>query len=218
MVKKSQPKLSKSQTGELAKVEQKQQRQQKLLDTMEKRERWMKWVIIGLIVLVLLLILFLGYATDWTKGLHKDAATNTPTALDSASLPSGGTQSGASTVGGSNGSNGSNGGSSANGTTTNSGTAKETTNTSTSNTSTTTNNTTTPAGNPSSGLLSLYSDTSAGDNISQVLDQASTLEGVTKVCHTELLVQVCDFTDGVVTVTTKNLLGSGLITSVTNNL
>ena len=212
----AQKKSSKSQGNELAQVEQKQKRQQRLLNTMEKREQWMKWLIIGLVILVLLLILFLGYATDWTRGLRKDKdVTGNPDA--STMLDSTKAKDGANTIG--SGANGSNGSGGDGGATTNRDSAKDSSTTSTSNTSTTTNNstTTTDPGTPTdnSDLISLYDGTSLGDDIAKILN--SVPPTVSQSCHTELLVQVCDFTEGDSTVTTKSLLGSGLITSITKN-
>lgn len=204
--------------GTLDQLEKGQRKQQRLLDKMQQREDWMRWLIIGLIILLILLILFFGYATDWTKGLRKDAATTndagttsaTGSGTDSTSTTPAGTGSGS----GSTGSNNTGTNSTGSTTTGTNSTSKEssTSSTNTSNTSTTTNNTTTPSDN---AITSLYKSISVGETISSVLDQVPA--GVSTTCHTDILVQICDFTEDGLTVTTKNLLGSGLITSVTNN-
>ena len=186
----------------------------------------MKWLLIGVIILLLLLILLAGYATDWLNGVSKDAATKSPTTSLDASTSDDGTTGGTGTDTATTGTTGTTttgtntSGTATNttgtGTTTNN-TSRESSNTSSTtnnNTSTTTNTTTTTS--PSSGLLSLYADSSAGDSISDVLNNAALL-GVSKDCRNEVLIQVCDFTDGNFTVTTKNLLGTGLVTSVTKD-
>jgi hypothetical protein len=221
MAQKKSPR-SNTRTSELSKLEKNQSKQQRLIGSLTKREEWMKWAIVALSVLVLFLILFFGYATDWGHGLSKDSDVDgTGTSLDAAKTADG-TGTGASTLGtsGSNGTstNGSSG-TSSNAAKTNSAdnTAKESTSTSTTNNSTTTTNNTTTPTTPTSGLLPLYLDTSIGDNISTVVDSLSSLPGVSQTCHNELLIQVCDFTDGALTVTTKNLLGTGIITSIVKN-
>lgn len=211
---------------ELSKIEKGQRQQQRMLDTMRQREDWMRWLLVALIIIVILLILFFGYATDWTKGLRKDAATGatndaattaagTDTSANSATPSTTGSTGTGTNTGTSTGSTSNTGttGTSSTTTGTNS-TSKESS--STTNNSTTTNNTTTPATTDNSGLLNLYANSSVGDNISSILDNLPA--NVNKTCHTELLVQVCDLTEGALTVTTKNLLGTGIVTSITKNL
>jgi len=69
---------------------------------------------------------------------------------------------------------------------------------------------------PQSALLSLYGSSSAGNNIDDVLHNATQL-GISGTCSTQLLVQTCTFTQGSNTVTIKNLLGTGIVTSVIKN-
>jgi len=195
-----------------------QRQERKLIGDMIKRERIMKWILIGIAILLLLLILFLGYATDWLKGISKDDAVGTTgisAANDANTTPNGTAGTGSTGTNGTTNNGSTTGTSSTNTTGTNSSnTSKETSSTSTTTNNTTTNNTTTPT--PSSSLLSLYTDSSVGDNISGLLDNASLL-GISKTCHTEVLIQVCDFTDGNATITTKNLLGTGIVTSITKD-
>jgi cytoskeletal protein RodZ len=220
---------------ELAQIERKQKSQQKLLTALQRREDWMKWLILALIILILLLILFFGYATDWTRGLRKDATTSTDAGLDSLKSSGGGTTSTSGSGSGSTATTpdtgGTGGTSNTSRTSTNTGTNNGSTSTNTgsttresSNTSTTTNNTTTnnntttpSTPQPNSGLLDLYANASVGDNVSSILDRLPSLVGVSKTCHNEVLIQVCDFTDGNATITTKNLLGTGILTSITKD-
>lgn len=209
---------------ELSQLEKKQRSQQRMMENIDKKERILKWAAIGLLILLLLLFLFVGYATDWMKGVHKDSAVGTTTtpiqgSLDSAKGTTTGTDtpatdaSGTSTTRTNSGTNTQ--------TNNNTGTtAKETntTNTNTSRTDTVTNNnttTTTPAA-AQKGILSLYANSSVGDDISQLLD-SSQLLGVSKSCRNEILIQICEFTQDDLLITTKNLLGTGLITSITKN-
>jgi cytoskeletal protein RodZ len=206
----------------MADLQKEQRNEQRMITRMVKNEQFMKWLLIGVIILLLLLILFAGYATDWLRGLSKDSTSGTDgvtTTQDAATGADGTTGTGATgTSTGTGSTNTSNTGSTNTGTKSSdsSNTSKETTSTTTNNSSTTNNNTTSTT--PSSGLLSLYSDSSVGDNVSDILKNASLL-GVSQDCHDELLIQVCDFTDGSgnLSVTTKNLLGTGILTSVTKN-
>lgn len=222
----AKPKRPKQKTADsraiLERIEKDQQKEKKMMTDMTKKERLMKWLLIGIVILLLLLILFAGYATDWLRGLSKDSATKAPaTSLDAAA---GGEQSGAgttdtgtgggsgtSTQGGSTGQT--NTGSSQSRDTSSNNTSKESSSTSTTTNNSTTNNTTTT---PSSSLLGLLDDISAGDTIDSVLNTASQL-GIAAECHNEFLIQQCEFKDGDFQLSTKNLLGTGIVTSVTNN-
>jgi cytoskeletal protein RodZ len=187
-----------------------QERQAVLVDRLKRKEQMMKWAIIAAVVIILLLLLLLGYATDWTRGLHKDSATtSTPlsSSLDSAKANDSST---ANTAGGNDGTNGTNGG---NGSST---TERTTSNTSTTTNNTTNNNSTTPGSQAPAGLLSLYSDSSAGQNIQEVLDRADEL-GIEVNCTEDLFVQTCVFTQDGKTVTVKNLRLTGTVTSVLND-
>jgi hypothetical protein len=88
--------------------------------------------------------------------------------------------------------------------------------TTTNNTTTNTTTTTQPAA-PSSGLLNLYADSSAGDSIDGVVQQAKLL-GLSADCEDHIVVQVCVFTDeNGNQVITKNLRGTDMLSSVTKN-
>lgn len=214
----------------LEKIQQNQRKEDKMMADMSRKERLMKWLLIGVLILLLLLILFAGYATDWLKGVNKDSANDTKTGIsttnDAATSPDGtttGTTGGTDTTGTStngtstNRSNTSNTSSTGTTGTNSSNTNRESTSsTTTNNTSTTTNNNTTTPTTPSSGLLSLYTDSSVGDTISSILNNASLL-GISKQCHNEVLIQVCEFQEGDRIVTVKNLLGTGIVTSVLKN-
>lgn len=214
----------------LESIQKDQQKERKILGSIMRQEQYSKWMLIAIIVLLLLLILFAGYATDWLRGLKKDdvGTTGIKTSLDSATTANestaGSTNSGSgsgSTGGGGTTTTGSNTGSTSTTNTGTTSTARESTNTTTNssttnNSSTTTNNNTTTPAEQESKLLNLYADTSIGETISSVLNDASLL-GVSKECRNEVLIQVCDFRDGDLLVTTRNLLGTGLITSITKN-
>jgi hypothetical protein len=213
----------------LESIQKDQQKERKLLGSIMRQEQYSKWLLIAIIVLLLLLILFAGYATDWLRGLKKDdtGTTGIKTSLDSATTPNESTADsansggGGSTGGGGTTTTGSNTGSTSTTNTGTTSTARESTsattnNSTTNNSSTTTNNNTTTPTEQESKLLNLYADTSIGETISSVLNDASLL-GVSKECRNEVLIQVCDFRDGDLLVTTKNLLGTGLITSITKN-
>lgn len=221
-------KSPKSEKGGLAQVQKEQRAERKMLADMASKERLMQWLMVGVVVLLLLLLLFFGYATDWLRGLSKDSASTPVTStLDSASSTNtpgsdaAGANGGATNTG--TGATRATGTNTTTNTTTTPGTGTSSTNTSrdtstsnsTTNNSTTTNNTTTPT-QPSPGLLSLYADTSAGGDIASVINQAQLL-GISKDCRTDILIQVCNFSDGNLSVTTRNLLGTGIVTSVTKN-
>jgi hypothetical protein len=209
--------MSRKVKPELAKVAEREKRQERLLKTYKKHERWMKWVIIGLIILVLLLILLAGYATDWTRGLNKDSSyKSTPlaTSLDAVS-GEGDTDTANQVTNGTGTTTRTTNGQSNNSTNT----AKETTNNSTTTvreTTTNNNNNPTDPSTPSNALINLYTETNAGDNIDGILDLANGL-GLTIECQNDILIQTCRFIDGDLTITTKNLLGTGIITSITKN-
>jgi len=221
-----------AQKTNMVQVESELKKDRKLISKMNNREQIMKWALIILAVILLLLVLFAGYATDWMRGLNKDSNSVSPTSSQmngaSGRTTTGATGSGSSTTTSNNGgsTDASKTGATSGSTTNTSGTkntssttnnsSKESTSTSsnTSMTDTTTNNNTTTQ--PSSGLLSLYADSSVGSNISSLLNNASLL-GISKNCRNEILIQVCDFTDGNATVTSKNLLGTGIVTSITKD-
>ncbi|HSX06515.1 MAG TPA: hypothetical protein VLG92_02240 [Candidatus Saccharimonadia bacterium] len=181
-----------------------------LLDKYKRQDKRLKWVVSIASVVIVLLIILLGFATDWTRGLRKDKTTlgNTPIASTLGS-----TSDTALNTAGTSG-------------TTNSGSTSDTTHHTTSTTTnTTTNNTTTSTTppNPGSGtptspdpLLSLYSDTAPGDSVNNTIHLASSL-GLGSDCSTDVLIQTCTFNAGSRSVTTKNLLGTGLVSSVTKN-
>jgi hypothetical protein len=189
-------------------IQKEQLRERRMMSNLNNKAQLTRWLLIAVIVLILLLLLFFGYATDWLRGLHKDSTvTPVSSSLDASKDASTSADPSSKESVSDTSSNGTTGKSTSTNSTSHDSTFSTTTN------STTTNNSTTP---PSSGILNLYGDSNAGDNIDTVLSQADQL-GLTKTCHTEILVQVCDITDGVNTITTKNLIGSGTVTSITKN-
>jgi hypothetical protein len=201
-------------------------KQRSLLERYKHQDTRLKWALGGAGALIVLLLLLLGFATDWTTGLRKDKTTKDGTPISS-NLDALRSQNGTGTNGdgsgtGSTGGTGGNGGSSTtpgSNTSTTTNTTTPGSSTTTTNNSTTTNNTTTtnPPSTPQpSGLLSLYANSSVGDSINDILTRGSLL-GISGQCHTDILIQVCDFVDGDATVTIKNLLGTGLVTSITKN-
>jgi cytoskeletal protein RodZ len=211
---------------ESIKKEQRQERQ--MIADINAKERLMKWLLIAVIILLLLLILFAGYATDWLRGVNKDeTVTPVNSSLDSVKDAANGsaatgTASEASTTGvatntgttdTTNASNNSRASES-------SSTSRDSTTTTTTNNTTTNNPSPTPAPTPNPqpnpGLLSLYADSSVGGNIESILENAQLL-GLSKSCRTSVLIQICEITDGTLTVTTKNLLGTGIVTSLTKD-
>ena len=205
-------------------LEDKNKKLQKVIKTLKKKEHWMKWAIGVAAVIILLLLLLLGYATDWTRGLHKASTTGTtPISTD---LDAQTTKDSSSTPNDSKGSSSDNGattetGNASTGTsTTNSQGTSETskeTNTSsttnnTNNTSTTTNNATTPQ----PGILSLYADSSVGETLNTILDRATSL-GVPASCTSDLVLEICVFQQDGEIVTVKSLLLNGLVTSIIRN-
>lgn len=200
--------MAKQKTNTQATVEQKKlKRQQKALEHYKMEGRWLKWAVIAAVVIIVLLLILLGFATDWLTGLHKDKTLKDGTPISSAldSTRSPGTASGATDTTGS----------ADTATTKTAGQTSDTTSTTTTN-NTTTNNTTDSPTAPSQGLLGLYTNSSAGDNLDSILQQASNL-GINGQCQTETVIQTCNFTQGTNTVSVKSLLGSGLVTGVTKN-
>lgn len=202
----------------------KELKQKKLIDSLRKEEKWMKWAILGALIVVLLLLLFIGYATDWMTGLKGSSSTPLSSTLDSSSQKAGtGTTNpvAGSTNTGTTSNQGSTSGSNQR-TATGTNTATDTTrsNTSTTNSSTTNNtttNTTTPApATPSNGLVSLYTDSTIGEPINNILNRAQSL-GIAGTCTDGLLITDCTFAVGDYRITTKNLLGTGIVTSILKN-
>ena len=196
--------MTKSQksSADLKKIEQKQERQQKTIQKLEKKERFMKWLAVGVLILILLALLTAGYATDWTRGLKKNASLGNQVegGLEAAGQPVSKTDSSTNTTGT---------------------TAKETsTSTTTNNSSTTTDNndtTTDPNKNLIDSLISLYNDTSVGGNVDDLIARAQAL-GIDVNCGNELLIQNCTFTAAGESIATKNILGTGTITSLLDNI
>ena len=192
-----------SQNKQVAKIKA-EAKQSAMVSQMKRKEKWMKWAIIAGLVIILLLLLLLGYATDWTRGLRKDSSTATPlsSSLDSAS----GTDTNAASQqnGGSSGQSDSSRDSSTN-------TVERTTTT-----NTVTNNNTTPGATPPPGLLDLYTNSNAGDNIQELMDRAEQL-GIEVNCTEDILFQTCVFTEDGQSVTVKNFRGTGTVTSILSN-
>ncbi len=189
-------------------------KQKKVIKDLREKEHWMKWGLIAALIIILLLLLFIGYATDWMAGLRKDSSvTPVSSTLDSSKQGSGAGES-SSTPNGTATQNSTSGtGRSATSDTNRS----STTTNSTTNNSTTTNTTTpnTPATPPDS-LLSLYTDSNVGTSINDLVSRANSL-GISSSCSDGVLVSECTFSVGDFDITTKNLLGTGLVTSILKN-
>lgn len=195
-----------TQSSKLADASKKQRRE---LNVLKHKEQLMKYGLWGAGIVILLLLLVLGWATDWTKGLHKDSSVTPNSSLDASK----------STEGSASGDAGTASETGTNNTATETGGGTTTDRTTTNNSTTTTNNTTTTTDNtsqPSNGLLSLYSDSNAGRSVNEIIDQAQEL-GITTECHTEIVVQVCTFIQDGYTIVTKNISGIDGITSITKN-
>lgn len=192
-------------------------RQSNLIHHLKKEETVMKWALVAAGIIILLLLLYIGYATDWMKGLKTDSDTNpVSTSLDSSKTGDGsGTDTGST--------NGTQGTSGTSRTTTNTTTnGQPGTNTTTNNsttertsTNTTTNNTTTtpPPADSSNALIDLYADTNVGDSLDTIIARAAQLNiGVD--CQDLLLVRTCTLTAGDAKVQIRGLLSTGLVTSI----
>lgn len=207
---------------QLEKTKKRERKQEKEITAMRQQERWTK--IIGAVIVVLLLLLLLaGYMTDWLAGISKDSTLKDLTPTSAAGNASTSANEANSTNGDSTGTTSNT--SADNGTKTNSSTNSSTSNTtreSSSASTTTNNNTTTTTNNTAttqqpSGIVTLYSDTSVGETLDSAKSAASSL-GIVPVCHVEaLVVDVCVFTQNGSSVTTKSVVGTGLITSVIKN-
>jgi len=188
-------------------------RQANLIDKLKKKETIMKWGLIAAGIIVLLLLLYIGYATDWMRGLKTSSGPQSVNpSLDSATAPT--STDGVSTNDSTTTNRTTPGGT----TTTNGGSTNTTTNNNTTreNSSTTTNNTTTTTPAPSSNLLlDLYAATNVGDTLDTVLNDARNL-GATTDCADALLIRTCTITLGDTQVQVRGLLNTGLVTSVLN--
>jgi hypothetical protein len=173
-------------------------RQKKVIQKLKKKENWMKWALAVALIIILLLLLFIGYATDWTMGLRKDAAT---TSIGTDSLK---TESDAGATAPSGG-----GSVTTDATTERTGTSSNTSSTTNNSTSTTNNGTTTTT--DEGALTRLYNQTNAGDSIDEVISQAGSL-GISVDCTETLLIKECTFTFDGQSFSTKSV--SGLVTSV----
>lgn len=201
----------------------KEAKQARTIQSLKEKENWMKWGLVAALIIILLLLLFIGYATDWTRGIKTTSSTTPLSAnLDSGKTTDTGTgetngtgggsgtngQSGNSGSSGQNGSNGSNGTNGTNGGTTNNSTT----------TNNTTNNTTTnPPANPPTtaydALLEIYNSTGVGANLKEIVDKA-VANGISATCTDDLLLRSCTLTAGGLTVTLRGLLSTGLLTSI----
>ncbi|HTE57937.1 MAG TPA: hypothetical protein VK694_04290 [Verrucomicrobiae bacterium] len=194
----------------MASIIQAETRQKEKIKKLKKSQMWMKRGIIAALIVILLLLLLLGYATDWTKGLRKDKTT-TPISSNLDSLQGADGAAGAANGGGGTGTNTRTGTNT--GTTSNTGTTREGTSTTSTTNNTTTTNPATPTTNQPGVLETLLAQVNAGDTIDDAKTLANSL-GVQVGCTQNLIIQTCEFSDGTSTVSTKNLLGTGLITSV----
>jgi cytoskeletal protein RodZ len=187
--------------------------QKTLLTKYKKEDTRFKWTTGIALCVIAILILAFGFATDWTAGLRKHNVSTLETTTNPSGTGSTQDTGGASTDQSST-------------TDTSSDTTKTADNTtSTSDSNTSSNGSTTASASNSnvsvglsSGLASLYTGSSLGNTISSVLQRANQL-GLSTSCHTEIIIQSCSFTqsNGTGTVTINNLLGTGTVTSVTEN-
>lgn len=191
------------------KISSTEKRRQRLIKKLKNREHWLKWGLGVALILVVLLFLLLGFATDWTRGLRRDSR------FTSSSLPDS-PDSLTSTAGVEESSDGAGGGTTSTGTTRGS-TRNQSSNNSTSEKTTihTSTNTATTS-QPPSELSTLYEMTKIGDDIDKVRDQANQA-GVNSICENNLVIQTCTFSQGSSSFTTRNILGTNAITSVTDN-
>ncbi len=189
-------------------------KQAKTIKTLKEKENWMKWGLVAALIIILLLLLFIGYATDWTRGIKTTSSTTPLSAnLDSEKTATGTTNgsSGSSGTSGSTGSSGSNG---SNGTNGGGGTSSTTNNTTTNNTTnTTTNPPATPPTNAYDTLLDIYNGTGVGANLNEIVDRA-VANGVDVNCTDDLLLRSCTLKAGDLTVNLRGLLSTGLLTSI----
>ena len=210
---------------QVSKTDEKNKRLQKALKKLKKKEHWMKWGLIAAIIIILLLLLFLGYATDWARGLHKASTTPLATGLDSQSTAA--DESSNANTGSGGGSNGGGGGGGSTSQTGTSNTTKESTNNSTStntttNTSSTTTNNNTDNGGGGGGstssdeLITLYNSSSVGEPIQNIIARGNDL-GLAPTCTTGVLIETCTYSEGDQVVTIKSIAATGLVTSITQN-
>lgn len=197
--------MASRQTANIKKIQSKQQRQEKQLDHYKREARWVTWAAIIILLLIIFFVGSMGYASNWWQNPTRTSQFS-PYAADTPQE-----QASNATETTSNG--GDSGGSS---TTTRPSTSSTSTTNSTTNNTTTTTTTNLSSPKPSNGLLTLIAQTATGENINDVINQAKEL-GVTYNCRTELLVQVCEFSDGPFTFTTKNLVTNLGITGISTN-
>jgi hypothetical protein len=203
----------------------KEAKQARTIQSLKEKENWMKWGLVAALIIILLLLLFIGYATDWTRGIKTTSSTTPLSAnLDSGKTADTGTSgtngnstSGNSGTNGQSGNSGSRGQNGLNGSNGTNGTNGGTTNNSTT-TNNTTNNTTTnpPAKAPTTAydaLLEIYNSTGVGANLKEVVDKA-VANGISATCTDDLLLRSCTLTAGGLTVTLRGLLSTGLLTSI----
>lgn len=221
--------MAKSTKTQLTKLAAKEKKEQKLIRLYKKQQTWVKWGLIVAIILLLLWMLAFGYASNWWQGpgkasikettptssTHK-AADKTPA---SSSRINGGGQSGSSSTGTSDSQRSTNSDSNSSSDTDRS---SSTTNRSTTNNSSTTTNNTNNTGSDDSSLVEdltgFYGGLKVGDTIDSVLARADALD-IDYDCNIVLIaVQECNFGVGDVKVTTRNLLGTNLLTSIIPNL
>lgn len=195
---------SKPTKESLSKLQAHERKQGKLLHMYRQQRAWITGGAIAILILILLLTLTLGYATNWWQDPSKTALQRFPTtAAGQETVPTASSGSSGDTGGGS--------GTNKTQTTTSGQGANTTNNTTTTTKETTTNNTTTTT--PST-LQQFYDSLGVGKSIDDAKALANSL-GISTSCHTEILVvQVCDFTAGGQTISTKNLMSNGLITGI----
>lgn len=201
----------KTPKANMQKLQAKEQRQEKTIERYKKQAQWITWAVIAILLLILFFVLSMGYASNWWQNPTRTSQFN-PLGTDASQQA--GTD--AQTTG--------NIGTTNTGTDTTSRTGTSSTNNTTRETTSVTNNNTTittpappaPTPQPSQRLLTLNSNISTGENIDEIIGLANNL-GVGVNCRIELLVRVCDFTDGQFTITTKNLITGGGITGINLN-
>ncbi|HUB93511.1 MAG TPA: hypothetical protein VMB52_03330 [Verrucomicrobiae bacterium] len=193
-------------------------RQQKLLRRYKKRNHLLYWIT-GCAVLVIALLLALGLSHNWIAGLHKDKeiATNPPVSKLGGESTDTNTAAAAPEAGSSTESGGSTSKTtdSTSGTTSKDNSSTSTTTSTTTNSSTTNSTTTEPTTTPSN-ISQLYNDTTHGESLAELLQQATQL-GVTSQCNTTGLTQTCQFGQGNNAFTVQSAPGDNIVNTVTKN-
>lgn len=188
-------------------------RQKRIIEKLKKKETLMKWGLIAAGIIILLLLLWLGYATDWARGLKKDS-DNKPinSSLDS-DTSGAGAGTGATTPTGTNNTRTTDSTNGRQNTTT---TNNSTTDRTTTNNTTTNNNSTTPAEAPTTladAVLEIYNSTGVGETLDDVLTRLRNV-GATVECSDLLLIRTCNVSGGGISIQVRGLITTGDVTSL----